>query len=93
MYKIREYHGSKVMSLTHEDKNGAFSIGIVAKGEFEFGAITKERYVVTSGEIEFWEEDEAHWRLIMEGKEFTVVDHKNFKMKTVAVSTYICFYG
>ncbi len=93
MYKIREYHDSKVMSLTNDDEDVAFSIGIVSQGEFEFGAITKERYIVTSGEIEFWEEDEHHWRLIREGKEFEVVDHKNFKMKTDKVSSYICFYG
>jgi len=93
MYKIREYHGSKVMSLTHEDGSNSFSIGIVSPGEFEFGAIIKERYKVTSGEIEFWEEDENHWRLIREGKEFKVVDHKNFKMKADKVSSYICFYG
>ena len=93
MYKIREYHGSKVMSLTHEEENKSFSIGIVSPGEFEFGAITKEVYRVTSGEIEFWEEDEHHWRLIREGKEFSVVDHKNFKMKTSRTSSYICFYG
>lgn len=92
MYKIREYHGSKVMSLTHEDGTNSFSIGIVSPGEFEFGAISKEKYRVTSGEIEFWEEDENHWRLIREGKEFSVVDHKNFKMKANKVSSYICFY-
>ncbi len=92
MYKIREYHGSKVMSLTHEEESNSFSIGIVAKGEFEFGAISKERYRVTSGEIEFWEEDENHWRLIREGKEFSVATHKNFRMKADRVSSYICFY-
>jgi len=92
MYKIREYHGSKVMSLTNEEENNSFSIGIVSPGEFEFGAISKERYRVTSGEIEFWEEDENHWRLIREGKEFKVIDHKNFKMRTDKVSSYICFY-
>ena len=92
MYKIREYHGSKVMSLTHEDDKDSFSIGIISPGEFEFGAISKEVYKVTSGEIEFWEEDEHHWRLIRVGKEFSVVDHKNFKMKTDKTSSFICFY-
>jgi uncharacterized protein YaiE (UPF0345 family) len=92
MYKLRKYHGDRVMSLTHEDDNQAFSVGIIAEGEFEFGAIVDEHYRVTSGKISFWEEGLDEWKTCETGEEFTAHAHKNFKLKADDVSSYICFY-
>lgn len=80
------------MSLTHDGEKEAFSVGIVAPGEYGFGAIAKEHYRVTSGEISFWEEDGKQWKVCREGEEFKVVEHKDFKIKADKVSSYICFY-
>jgi len=93
MYKLRKYHGDRVMSLTHEDDKQAFSVGIIADGEFEFGAIEDEKYRVTSGEISFWEEGMDGFKTFGLNEEFTAHAHKNFKLKANGVSSYICFYS
>ncbi len=92
MYKVRKYYKDRVMSLTHDDGKQAFSVGIIAPGTYEFGAISDERYRVTSGEIYCWEEDSDEWKKYSTDQVFTVQSHKNFIIKTKEVSSYICFY-
>jgi len=92
MYKIRKYHEKKVMSLTYEQEKNSFSVGIVAVGEFSFGALIDEYYRVTSGEISFWTDENNEWKTCKEGEEFMVKKGHDFKLKTTEVSSYICFY-
>lgn len=92
MYKLRKYHGDKVMSLTFEDDIQAFSIGIIAPGEYEFGALKKEIFTVTSGKIGFRLEDDENWTTCNVNGNFTVPDHKNFKIIVIETSSYICYY-
>ena len=92
MYKLKEYHDKRVMSLTYDKDGNAFSVGIIAKGEFSFGAMVDEAYRVTSGKISFWEEGNDNWKECGLGDEFTTHKGKDFKFKTDEVSSYICFY-
>ncbi|NOX86494.1 MAG: pyrimidine/purine nucleoside phosphorylase [Chlorobi bacterium] len=91
MYQLRKYHGDRVQSLTYDDGKLAFSIGIIAPGEYEFGSIKKEIFTVTHGEISAWYEGGA-WTIASQGKGFEVPGHKNFKLKVEQVSAYICYY-
>ena len=92
MYKLKEYHDKRVMSLTYDSEGDAFSVGIIAKGEFSFGAMVDEAYRVTSGKISFWEEGNEKWKECGLGDEFTTHKGKDFKFKTDEVSSYICYY-
>ena len=92
MFKVRKYHEKKVMSLTYESRATSFSVGIVAVGEFAFGALIDEYYRVTSGNIYFWNDEVKEGKFYSEGEEFIVKQGHNFKMKAEEVSTYICFY-
>lgn len=92
MYKLRKYHGDKVMSLTFEDDIQAFSVGIISPGEYEFGALKKEIFTVTSGKIGFRLEDDANWTTCNLHETFTVPDHQNFKIIVIETSSYICYY-
>jgi len=91
MFKVRKYHEKKVMSLTYEGEN-AFSVGIVAEGEFSFGALIDEYYKVTSGEISFWDDETQKWSDHKEGQEFLAKKGHDYKLKADKVSSYICFY-
>lgn len=42
MFKTNEYFGGKVMSIAFESGDKAATIGVMAKGEYEFGTSTKE---------------------------------------------------
>jgi uncharacterized protein YaiE (UPF0345 family) len=92
VYELKKYHGDKVMSLTYEDQASSFSVGVIAPGEYQFGSIRKEVFTVTHGEISAWHEDSNIWQTFGVNEQFTIPDHKNFKLKVESVSAYICHY-
>ena len=92
MFELRKYHGDKVMSLTYDDAEQSFSVGIIAPGEYQFGALKKEVFTVTSGKIGFWVEDAEGWTTCNVGENFIVPEQKNFKLTVIETSSYICFY-
>ncbi len=92
MFQLRKYHGDRVQSLTYEAKDKTFSVGILASGEYEFGAIKKEIITVTSGSIDVWVEGSNGWKTYNANETFEVGEHKNFKMKVDKVSSYLCYY-
>ena len=92
MFQLRKYHGDRVQSLTYDDGKENFSVGILAPGEYEFGALKKEITTVTHGELTVWVEGNDDWKTYKEGETFEVDSHKNFKLKVDRVTAYICFY-
>lgn len=92
MYELKKYHGDRVQSLTYDNDEVAFSVGIISPGEYQFGAIKKEIFTVTSGQISLWTEDSDEWNVFSVGETFSVPDHKNFKLGVEHISSYICFY-
>ena len=92
MFKIRKYHEKKVMSLTYDGDQNSFSVGIVAVGEYAFGALVDEHYRVTSGEIHFWCDKTQAWTIHNKGGEFVAIQGHDYKLKAAQVSSYICFY-
>jgi hypothetical protein len=92
MYELKKYHGDKVMSLTYEDESNSFSVGIIAPGEYEFGAIRKEIFTVTHGRISAWHEDADGWSTFGKDEQFTIPGQRNFKLKVDGISAYICHY-
>ncbi len=92
MFQLKKYHGERVQSLTYDDGEKPFSVGIITPGEYEFGAIKKEITTVTSGKINVWVEGEEQWQAYSAFGEFTIPEHKNFKFKVSETSSYICFY-
>ena len=92
MYQLRKCHGERVQSLTYGDENQEFSVGIIAPGEYEFGAIKKEVTTVTLGEINVWVEGNNSWKTYTKNETFSTPEHKNFKFKVDKVSSYICIY-
>ena len=92
MYELRKYHGDRVQSLTYDDDKTAFSVGILSLGEYQFGAIKKELFTVTSGAISAWVEGQNEWKEYSKGENFTIPSHKNFILKVNSISSYICYY-
>ena len=92
MYELRKYHGDRVMSLTYDDDDRSFSVGILAPGEYEFGSIRKEIFTVTSGEISVKVDADEDWMSFGANETFNVPEYKNFSLKVENVSSYICHY-
>lgn len=92
MFELKKYHGNRVMSLTYEDENDSFSVGIISPGEYKFGAIRSEEFTVTSGQIKCWIEGDKEWLSAKINDTFKVPSRKNFKLTVEKTSTYICHY-
>lgn len=92
MFELKKYHGNRVMSLTYEDENNSFSVGVIASGEYEFGAIKSEVFTVTSGEISSWAEGNETWTKHGVNETFRIPERNNFKLSVEKISSYICFY-
>ena len=92
MYELKKYHGDRVQSLTYDNDQVAFSVGIISPGEYQFGAMKKEIYTVTSGKIDAWTEESDQWNSFTAGETFTIPYRKNYKLKVTAISSYVCFY-
>lgn len=92
MYELKRYHGDRVMSLTFEDDDQSFSVGILSPGEYEFGAIKKEVFTVTSGVISHWVDGADIWKTHGKNDMFSVPERTNFKLSVEQVSSYFCIY-
>ena len=92
MYKLRKYHGDRVQSLTYEKDRKAASVGIMAVGNYEFGALANEHYTVTSGRIFLWNEKNEKWDPFVPFETFMIPVNTNFKLKIEEISTFLCVY-
>lgn len=93
MFELKRYHGDRVMSLTYDDENVSFSVGIISPGEYEFGAVKSEEFTVTAGVIRCWVEGDKEWSTNKKNEIFTVPSRKNFKLSVDEISSYICYYA
>lgn len=93
MFELKKYHGDKVQSLTYEDNQENFSVGIITPGDYHFGSLKNERNIVIHGVISVWIEGDDEWKVYTEGKSFSIPVSKNFRFKVDQTSSYICYYS
>ncbi len=93
MYRLKKYHGDRVQSLTYEKDGRAGSVGIMAPGAYEFGAMERESFTVCEGEIRVKVGDATEWKSYGKGETFVIPEHANFKLQTDDIATYYCVYG
>jgi hypothetical protein len=92
MFKVNEYFDGKVMSIGLETSEGRATIGVMAKGEYEFGTSTIEIMVVTTGSMKVKLPGTADYKLFKKGDSFTVQANQKFQLKVPEDSSYICYY-
>jgi len=92
MFKMNEYFNGNVMSLAFDSEEGRATIGVMAKGEYEFGTSTKEKMTVISGELIVQLPGETIWNTYKKGNTFLVEANKKFKLKITMDSAYLCIY-
>lgn len=92
MIEVNEYFDGNVKSLAFESKNGHATIGVMKKGEYEFGTATVEYMTVTSGVMEVLLPGEESWKSFQAFETFKVDKEKKFKVRLTADTTYLCRY-
>jgi uncharacterized protein YaiE (UPF0345 family) len=92
MYKTNEYFNGKVKSIAFKTEEGDATIGVMAKGEYEFGTSTIEFMTVTSGTMQVILPNETEWTTYKEYKTFRVEKDVKFKVKLEGDTSYKCLY-
>jgi purine/pyrimidine-nucleoside phosphorylase len=92
MYKVNEYFDGKVKSIAFEMPEGPATIGVMAKGEYEFGTSQKEFMTVTSGKMTVKLPGSNEWNVFAQNETFIVEANKKFQLKIDGDASYLCLY-
>lgn len=92
MFKTNEYFDGNVMSMAFENNEGKATVGIMAKGEYEFGTSTVEIMTVVSGEMTVLLPGSTEWKTFKAYDSFTVEKDTKFKLIIPADCAYKCIY-
>ncbi len=92
MFKVNEYFDGKVKSIAFESVDGPATIGVMAKGEYEFGTSTKEIMTVTSGSMDVKLPGVDTWETIQSGDSFDVEKDAKFNVMCSNECAYLCLY-
>ncbi len=92
MFKTNEYFDGKVMSIAFESKEGPTTIGVMEKGEYEFGTSTVEYMTVTSGIMKVMLPGSNEWKEYKEYETFIVEKDVKFKVQMDGDTSYKCVY-
>ncbi len=93
MFKTNEYFGGNVISIAFRSGNKAATIGVMEKGEYEFGTSTKEEMRVTSGEMDVMFPGSSEWKTYKTNETFFLDKDIKFKVRMKTDTTYLCIYG
>ena len=92
MFKTNEYFEGKVKSIAFKTDEGDATIGVMAKGEYEFGTSTIELMTVTSGTMEVLLPGTTEMKIYKEFETFRVEKDVKFKVKVNGDTSYRCLY-
>ncbi|BCE01648.1 pyrimidine/purine nucleoside phosphorylase [Marinicellulosiphila megalodicopiae] len=92
MFKVNEYFDGKVTSMAFEEATGSATVGLMAKGEYEFGTDKKEIMHVVSGELVIQLKGEENWTSYKTGEHFNVDGSSSFKLQVPVDTAYRCQY-
>ncbi len=92
MINVNEYFDGAVKSLGYASAEGKSTIGVIERGEYEFGTSSHETMVVIEGELVALLPDAADWKSFTNGQSFEVPANSSFKVKATSQTSYLCKY-
>jgi purine/pyrimidine-nucleoside phosphorylase len=92
MFKTNEYFDGNVKSIAFSASDSPATLGVMAKGEYEFGTSTVEYMTVVSGTMTVLLPGETEWKEYKPFDTFKVGKDKKFRLKIAADAAYLCLY-
>lgn len=93
MIKHNSYFDGSVQSLALEGHDKPATIGVMAKGEYEFGTAEPELMKVITGELVVMLPGSDTWESFTQGEEFNIPGDSKFQIKVPLDTAYLCIYG
>jgi uncharacterized protein YaiE (UPF0345 family) len=92
MLKVNEYFEGNVKSISLATSEGPATVGVMAKGSYEFGTSQKEIMIVTTGVLKVKLPGQAEWKTCKPYEQFEVEANQKFQLDVPADASYICYY-
>ncbi len=92
MLKVNEYFAGNVKSIAFHTKTLPATVGVMAKGEYEFSTSQKETVTVVSGLLKVKLPGSEKWQEFPAGKSFVVAAHEKFQLQVDEETAYLCTY-
>ncbi len=92
MFKSNEYFDGKVVSIAFQTETLPATVGVMAKGDYEFSTSKKETMQVTSGSLTVKLPESDDWQTFKAGESFIVPANVVFQCKADVESAYLCLY-
>lgn len=92
MLNTNEYFDGKVKSIGFQTSTLPATVGVMAKGEYEFGTNQKETMTVVSGELVVKLPNSYDWKSFKQGDHFIVEANQTFHLKVEVETAYLCTY-
>jgi len=93
MISTNEYFDGNVKSLGYTSQDGTSTIGVMEKGDYEFGTSSHETMTVIEGKLEVKLAGQDEWISYGAGQSFEVEANSSFQVKTASQVSYLCKYA
>ncbi|MBN2618308.1 MAG: pyrimidine/purine nucleoside phosphorylase [Spirochaetales bacterium] len=92
MLKSNEYFNGNVKSIALTTEQGPATVGVMAKGEYEFSTSTKEIMIVVSGRLKVKLPGKETYKTYTKNKSFQVYKDSKFQVIAEEETAYLCYY-
>ncbi len=92
MFDVNEYFDGKVKSIAFNTATLPATVGVMAKGEYEFDTSKKETMTVVSGALTVKLPDTESWKTFNQGDFFIVEAGVVFQLQVAEETAYLCTY-
>jgi uncharacterized protein YaiE (UPF0345 family) len=92
MFNTNEYFEGKVKSIAFSTSDYPATVGVMAKGDYEFGTSTIEIMTVISGTMNVLLPGETSWKEFKPFDTFRIEKDQKFKLRIPADAGYLCIY-
>lgn len=92
MFNVNQYFDGKVASIAFQTATLPATVGVMDKGEFEFGTSQKETMTVVSGALTVKLPGCDNWQTFSAGEQFIVQANQRFQLQVSEQTAYLCTY-
>jgi purine/pyrimidine-nucleoside phosphorylase len=92
MLKVNEYFDGKVKSIAIHELEGRATVGVMEKGDYEFGTDSLELMTVVAGHLTVKLPGATEWKDFPAGATFQVPAKSRFQLKVPVDTAYLCRY-
>lgn len=92
MLRVNEYFNGTVKSIAIQEAEGPATVGVMEKGEYEFGTDSLELMTVVAGQLTVKLPGAAEWKDFPAGSTFQVPAKAKFQLKVPVDTAYFCRY-